>query len=895
MSRSAALLAAALASSAAVAQLSPEEEQGLRDALMVANWTTSDLAFPRIAHAQAERMPVVGRALGDPVSASAEAMALHASSRAVPLSSLLRMAASLADEGRPKAPMPPTVPPTEPPAGLPAPLAAATARLVDALRAADAEIRAAASGLSPAELRELVEGLPPYAVEYPALRFEFVRSTPAPPARVRQLLAKVDVPRILAAGLRLAAEAEAGAKALAQAGDVPGKVALVVGGLPVVVAGKASDVHSERDARLTIDLGGDDVYSGRHGCGVGYSGLLIDLGGDDRYEVPDLSVGAGLVGVGLAYDLGGHDRLSGRTLCFGAGLAGMGGLFKAGGHDEYRSVALAQGFAIEGAGVLLDTDGDDRYSARLYAQGAARTRGVGWLADSRGGDTYRAGGMSLNSPLFANVHYSFSQGFGQGYREDSGGWSGGVGALTDHAGDDAYIGETYCQAASYWYAVGTLYDAEGNDSYTAHHYAQASAMHACGAYLFDLAGSDLYGVKFGAAQAIGHDYGVALLLDRKGDDVYAARDASPGTGTANGLGVFLESAGDDRYACMPGAGNPARGSGSLGLFVDLAGSDRYPSGPQDRSAQARPVWAVALDSGIPPAAPAPARTPSVGSKARPSDSELEALYAKATQWGVGTAQSEVEAAVFELCEVGLPAVQWMAGTKLATMGRLERRCIAAVARAVGEPAALPLAQAALGGGAAVKRAAVQVAVDAGLQDLGALLPGMLEDPETQAVAAQAAGPLRATATVPLLHRLVLSPDPMLARAAAVSLSQIASPDSAGTAQALLRSADPLVREAALDLIAKLPGEGAVVARALTGDGDEARTRQGVAILGRIGDSESLRMAGQFLLDPRPGVRIEALRQLDRRCPPELRPTFLSLRDDPVALVRFVAAGVRPEP
>src|SRR5205823_9991597 len=133
--------------------------------------------------------------------------------------------------------------------------------------------------------------------------------------------------------------------------------------------------------------------------------------------------------------------------------------------------------------------------------------------DRKGDDIYRAGGLVLNSPLFATVHYSNAQGYASGYREDTGGVSGGVGLLTDLEGDDSYLGETYCQAASYWFSLGSLYDQSGNDTYSAYHYAQASAMHCCGAYLFDLAGDDSYTIKYGAGHAIGHDYGVAFLLD----------------------------------------------------------------------------------------------------------------------------------------------------------------------------------------------------------------------------------------------------------------------------------------------------------------------------------------------------------------------------------------------
>ncbi|MGE0002556.1 MAG: HEAT repeat domain-containing protein [Fimbriimonadaceae bacterium] len=877
----------------ASAQLTATELGGLRDALTIQNWGIDDLKFPR---SQFNLKPalLIATGLGDPLEASRQLFAAHESTKTGTLDKILVTAAQTLEGHTPANP----APLADAPVSLPSGLAAVVAQMVGALRAADGEVRTALSRLSPEEARELVEGLAPYAIEDARLSFSFVRSTPAPPERVRALLSKVDVKRIVSAGIGLAAASElAVAKLRSLQEDVPAPVQLTVSGLPVEVAGRANDTHTSTNARLVIDLGGDDTYRGRHGAGVGYSSVLIDVAGDDRYNVPDLSVGAAVTGIGLAYDLGGDDRFEGRTICFGAGLAGVGGFFKFGGHDEYRAVALAQGFALAGIGVCADTDGDDLYVAKLASQGSARTDGVGWLIDRKGADVYRAGGLFLNSPLFADVHYSFSQGFGQGYREDTGGWAGGIGLLSDHLGDDHYLGETYCQAASYWYSLGSLYDASGNDTYSAHHYAQASAMHLTSAYLFDLGGSDLYGVKYGASFAIGHDYGVAVMLDRAGNDIYAARDSTPGTGVANGLGLFVDSEGDDRYDGPPGFGQVSRGTGSLGIFVDVAGADKYREGLGDGQAQGRPTWALALDyRGAPPSqggTPRPA--PVAGSKPAVSSDEFARLFRFATQWGVGTAQQEVDDTVHLLSEIGLPAFEWMVENRLEGMDRLQRRCFVAVARALGSEAGVVLARKGLAGNARIKQNLLAIAVEAGLTDIGALVPPMLEQPETQLAAARAAGPLKASAAVQGLSRLTLAADPVVARAAAISLSQIASPESAGTAQALLRAPDPIVREAAISLLAKLGEQGKASARALAAEGDEARARQGLAILGIMGDPESLRFIASFLLDPRPGVRIEALRRLDGRCPQEYHSSFLGLRSDPVELVRLVATTVRPSP
>jgi hypothetical protein len=87
-----------------------------------------------------------------------------------------------------------------------------------------------------------------------------------------------------------------------------------------------------------------------------------------------------------------------------------------GGDDTVNHVALGSGFGMVGIGLCVDTVGNDSYRCELFGQGAGRTRGVGWLVDRAGRDSYRADGRIMNAPLFTGVAYSFSQGFGMGYR-----------------------------------------------------------------------------------------------------------------------------------------------------------------------------------------------------------------------------------------------------------------------------------------------------------------------------------------------------------------------------------------------------------------------------------------------------------------------------------------------
>ncbi|MCW5936130.1 MAG: HEAT repeat domain-containing protein [Fimbriimonadaceae bacterium] len=887
--RVAVLVAAATLALAAHGQLSAAEKQGLADAMLVGNLRPVDLKYSRQPFQDKHRMPLVAQALGDPLATADTLLAVPGELEKQGLDQIVRQALAMAGK-----PVGPTRPAPEPAAvnSLPVGLREPVGQLVAATQRSDVEVRAALAKLTPSELRELIEGLPTLAVEEPKVKFEFVKSTPPGRDRLLQLMDRVDLAKIQAAGAELSEVVVQVARNLREAKeDISGpKLRLVVNGLVVVIGGRGPTVHDDNDARITIDLGGDDLYTGRCGAGVGYSSVLIDVGGDDRYFAPDLSVGAGVCGVGIAYDMGGQDIFRGRSLCFGAGVCGVGLLRKDGGHDRYDAVSLSEGFGFFGVGVLLDTAGDDDYRLRLFGQGAARTQGVGWLADLRGDDSYRAGGLSMNEPLFTGVSYSFAQGFASGFREDTGGVSGGIGLLTDFAGQDVYTADTYAQGSSYWFSLGVLWDGGGRDTYSAYHYAQASAMHCTAAFLFDLAGDDSYIAQVGASQAIGHDYGVAMLLDRAGNDVYSARDGQPGLGVANGLGIFVDSAGQDRYEGPPGQGNASRGTGSLGVFVDLAGPDSYGKGLEDFAVFAGSTYGVSIDLG-----PAPTQAPDTrqtsplpvpGSKPKPSDAEMEKIYAKATQWGVGSAEKEVAENVQLLQEIGLPAFEWMLDHRLAQADRLQIRAFVAVAKGIGIGAAAPLGAKALKGSKPEILNVIRIATDAEIRDIGALIGNWLEDPDLKRQAATAAGPLKAAGAVPGLMKLCLDPDPLVVRAAMASLNQIGSADSGSTAQAMVFHQDFLTRMAALELLSKFPDQAKPFATSLLNDPDEFRARVGIQLLGKLNDG--IYEMGAMLLDPRPGVRLEALRQLDGRCPEELLPSVAKLRQDPIPVVAAAA-------
>lgn len=901
MHRTVLAVSLALAASSTFAQLSADERKGLEETLYLGNLRLEDLGFARRPYEDRYRMPVINAAIDKPVEAADSLMAAHTIALRAGPTAILGVAGRqmLGDTLGATLPGAPDLKP-EWPKAIPVEVQTVGSQLAAALASANAAVRQALAKLPADKQRLLLESLPQWATEEPSVKFEFVSKPQASQAEILQMMDQVDLRVMLEAGEKLAAAVDRSLPALKLAASKTtwaGVEKFKIGDMVVVIAGVGDDTHRDRDARLVIDLGGNDRYYGRSGAGAGFAALHVDVAGDDFYKLPDVGAGCGLMGLGFAYDLGGHDNFRGKSLAFGCGIAGVGLFYKDGGDDSYQSAALTQGFGEFGIGLLLDTRGSDLYEAKLYGQGSARTAGCGWLVDQQGHDTYRAGGLILNSPLFADVHYSFAQGYGGGYREDTGGVSGGVGLLTDTAGDDAYIAETYAQAASYWYSLGSLFDAAGKDTYRAYHYAQASAMHMCASYLFELSGDDSYINNFGAAHAIGHDYGVAMLFDRAGNDVYAGRDSRPGIGNANGLGIFIDAAGEDRYSGPPGTGNPARSSGSLGIFADLDGPDQYRDGLADGEGASRDGWGVAYDvesKVVPPATVDPAQAaPKPGSEAKPDDKAMEELYRRATQWGVGTAASDVRAATNRLIGIGVPALQWMIEKHLPNASRLEQRAFVEVANGIGAEGRSAVAARISSTNVAEAKVALMICIDAEAKEAGPLVAQALKVKELQRVAARAAGIVLSKESVADLQLLAASTEDKLAALnATISLGQIADPTTSGTAQALLLSPELPIRKAAIQWAAKFP-EAVSVAKNLTTDGEERKARIGVELLSAIGSPEALEAIGPFLTDERAGLRIQALNALNGRAPAAWKQAVLDRRKDPHSLVRAVAMRIDP--
>lgn len=388
----------------------------------------------------------------------------------------------------------------------------------------------------------------------------------------------------------------------------------------VVVLGPDDDDYDGAAPLLVLDTGGDDHYTGYVAVsspGRSPVGLLVDLGGNDQYVGETAAMACGLFGLGAIFDLGGDDRYAVLQSGLGAGHFGTGLLYDAAGDDVYTTRdRFSQGAAIAGLGMLIDRGGDDQYTCGQLGQGLGGTLGAGVLLDSDGNDTYTARDDGNISELYEGQSVAMSQGCGWGRRADFGDGhtlAGGVGALIDAAGDDAYSAQVWAQGCAYWWSLGFLEDRAGNDTYRNGKYSAGAAAHFSIGSCVDLAGDDRHNLANETAKnqyhAHARDGSIAVLFDGAGDDAYMLRNHCGGSGDLGSIALFWDRSGDDVYTLKPGPvleengwnNTPPLGTstwykpmrtvrddiGTYGLFFDTGGSDRY-EGSDPRQGQDRP-------------------------------------------------------------------------------------------------------------------------------------------------------------------------------------------------------------------------------------------------------------------------------------------------------------------
>jgi hypothetical protein len=538
------LLAALTLAPITFAQLSKQENTVLNDALILAGVSEADLGFPKAAHLDPYRLPLNALGLRKPLDASNQVFDLHQTASGT-LSSVLQagIQAAFGEPNPPTSPLTNTV--TLPPS-VPEQLRQPVAYLVGCISQANGSIRKAISGLTPPQRREVIESLPELANETPLVKLGFVSKAPSGREHIFRLLSRVDLRTIREAAVTLSQQIESILpqwRSLATSYQLKRLLRFKANGIKVEIDGQEDGQLASLDTGLCINLGGRKVIKGRYGAGVGYASVLLDFG-KSTYQVPDLSIGAGVLGIGLAYHIGNTCDFRGHSICFGAGLAGVGAMFIDGSDNRFRTVSLSQGFGEFGVGILLCSGGSNIFRSDLYSQGAARTQGLGWLIGQRGNNYFRAGGLAP-AP---DGHLSCSQGFAKGYDEPF--TCGGLGLLTCLGSDSTYIGERSCQGAAELGAIGSFFDAGGHGVRSATSHAQGFADQESCAFLYDLGGNDSFSVRQATGQCFASRYSTAVGFLQEGHDQFISA-GSPATASQGSVSLLFSEGAASQFVHAP--------------------------------------------------------------------------------------------------------------------------------------------------------------------------------------------------------------------------------------------------------------------------------------------------------------------------------------------------------
>ena len=383
----------------------------------------------------------------------------------------------------------------------------------------------------------------------------------------------------------------------------------------VRISGAGPDVH-ETPVAFSIDLGGDDLYRGRHALGSMATSpicVLVDASGNDTYDATSttLGVASAVFGIAVLADLGGNDAYRCRESGIASAWYGTALLVDDAGDDVYVVDSLwGQGAAHIGVAALIDRAGNDAYTCAQQSQALGSTLGAGILVDVSGNDQYVARDDGNISALYLNQSVAMSQGCGYGRRADIGdghSLAGGFGVLVDGAGNDRYHATAWSQGCGYWWGAGFLEDLGGDDTYRNGKYSSGAAAHFAIGLQSDLDGNDRYNVANSAVmnQFQGHarDGSIGISIDGDGDDHYQLVRNSGGSADLGSIGMLWDRRGDDRYdityatdtANVGWMNTPPLGTATtyppsnsfrddidaIGVFLDSQGRDDYRwSGPE---------------------------------------------------------------------------------------------------------------------------------------------------------------------------------------------------------------------------------------------------------------------------------------------------------------------------
>jgi endonuclease/exonuclease/phosphatase family metal-dependent hydrolase len=289
-----------------------------------------------------------------------------------------------------------------------------------------------------------------------------------------------------------------------------------------VVGGDGPNTYDMNLVSEVFDLGGDDRYTASD-LVLG-DRLVIDLGGDDVYTGTERQgPAAGLFGTWIIDDRGGNDRYGqvGGNFSTGAAAFGVGMIIDRGGDDMYMGTHWSIGAAVYGAGIIMDLGaGTDQYLGDYLTDAVGGPRGFGLVFDEAGNDRHVADGPTPSIYDTLDVHASFSQGMGFGYRKYA---AGGIGMLCDLSGNDVYQAGEFSQGGGYYHSLGVLRDFGGDDQYHGNRYAQGFGVHQAFGVLIEDGGDDIYTAMTAADQGSAWDIAAGALLERGGQRLLHGR------------------------------------------------------------------------------------------------------------------------------------------------------------------------------------------------------------------------------------------------------------------------------------------------------------------------------------------------------------------------------------
>ena len=861
-------------SGCAFGQFTPRENQMIGDVLAVGSYSIEDLSFARQSFTPRFGLDLCGKVLATPLSGAESLMMLHAKadiSTQKMLGTIMADCFLETDQNSPVIVGSSTLLNAQ---LLPPELVEPVTDLVKALSTANARIKDAISKLTVEERRLVIESLPQWAAIGTGIQFDFVTKAKLSQEALYNALAKVDLASLRITAFRLDRTIGDSLQKIrtASSSGWKGNVAFSENGVNVEISGVGDDLHEAKNSNLCIDLGGRNRYTGRYGAGIGYAGVLIDLGNETSTNFVDASAGVGILGVGIAVFDGIRPDLNAKNIAFGAGLGGV-GIVQVTQAFRMESRCLGQGFGMCGIGLLIGSKGTDTLKLGYLGQGAGAMGGVGWLFNPTGNDRYRAGGL-IPDGISKKGYLSRAQGY-------SGILPGGIGLITDFAGDDLYESGSEAQACASGFGVASLYDLAGEDAYFVQREGQAFASSEGSALLFEIAGDDVYMVRESECHAFAVDRSFALVLDRAGSDVVAGHDSQPATAQAGSVAIYLDADGSDSFSGPVAVGVQVNGRFGIGLFADFGGDNRIAIGPIPGTAVSTDKSAAMVGEEM--TGGAEVSVPVPGSVKAP-ESEIDELWEK-----VQSAGRDANDASRKLNAIGLPAFIRFCDTVASQSSARSKKVAANIVEKVPEARRI-LGERAATASAFGKRAFFEIATQTKSNELRPLIGAALQNEVTRRMATRYASAIGASEFVDPISGLVLAGDALTAQEAVIAISELGDEKLVSTMESLMLSRDIIIRTQAIKFIAKYP-RGLSLGKQLVGRSDERSQILGIEMLGTVGSEEALRLAGSGLNSPHRGARIKAMTTLSGRVPEFYRARIIELTKDINPIVSAVAKGV----